>query len=173
MNTQLREGIIYKNTVYSTANTVYIIGCIITLVAGPLILSIFRYLEKLDLIDAMTLWLVVFLASLMFGVGFTSALFRGIPQWIKRKGNILIFHYHIKAILRTYIKEIPIDIRTIERIVFFEPPRKSAWVASSVVIYTKGNNKVHINIDKEIYEMLKDLYFSMQGVDNLNKVVQR
>jgi len=27
-------------------------------------------------------------------------------------------------------------------------------------------------VDKEIFEMLKDIYFSMQGVDNPNKVVQ-
>jgi membrane protease YdiL (CAAX protease family) len=166
----MNDGVTYKNKSYSIWNAIYIFFIVSTIVV-PLLTAILIFLKEADITSALQTWVMFFLILLLACIVYSRGTFNLVPLWIKKDGNLLILHYHIKLIFWSVAKEISLDIRTIERMDFIEP-KNTIGAHPAVGIYTKHNQIIRIGVDKEIFEMLKDLYFSMQGVDNPNKVVQ-
>ena len=167
----MNDGVTYKNKSYSTWNAIYYFF-IVSIIVVPLLTAIPIFLKKADISSALQSWMLCFIPILLVCILYSRGIFNLVPLWIKKEGNLLIIHYYIKLIFWSAAKEISLDIRAIERMDFIEP-KKTIGAHPAVGIYTKHNQIIRIGVDKEIFEMLKDLYFSMQGVDNPNKVVQR
>jgi len=170
MKRKIKDRVVYKNRCYSTWQAMYLF-LVIAIIIAPFLAAILIFLEERELINAMEGWAMCFLILLSAGIVFSKGIFNLGPLWLKKEENHLIFHYHIKCIFWSVAKEISLDIGTIARMDFIEP-RDTIGAYPGVIIYTKHNQIIRIGVDKEIFEMLKDLYFSMQGVDNPNKVVQ-
>lgn len=171
MTQLMKDGVIYENRRYKSWRKVIIILGIANL-AAPALIGTLLYLKRpndptIAIIGGVFSFLLLYLASELGAAGGSSR----IPQWIKKDKTFLILHYNLKGILVNTIKDVPVDIRTITRMEFIE--WNGRFGAGLIIIYTRENTQIQIGVDKEIFEMLKDLYFSMRGVDNPNKVVQQ
>jgi hypothetical protein len=153
----MKDRVVYENTLYAAVNRVSGTLWILSAIAFSVLLTILVLL-KMGFAESLTYsW--VYLIMLLYGVMcFAGSTFHTIPQWIKKEGNILIFHFHVNVLSLKSIKETWLDIRAIEKVKFFEPEGKFGGYPK-VFVYLQGQKALRVTVDMALYKMLRKLQF--------------